>query len=360
MIAHTLPTLTKTREEGIKLRFAKQIWNDYEPQTQEATTPSLKLKLNLKVAKNRNYQPTPIKTEDEPNARVAKRSPTRPKQCRVKVTRFQYGGPDAKVGGQYKNTITLLEPCVQPTCANCWKWHAHLMRSPIATDISTDDACDLQHPETSLLSPIANPRTLNDKRQLYQSRRNSTNDISGLAVPSKHLQNTTSPTPALSPVDRRFATQFTYSQTTHLPTTHSSIAEHITRQYKVSLPTPLLRHLAPPTSPKTHWRHTPRQRYTARLKFSSSNGRSKFKILAHQQARRVIEREHDRLRRLQKEIMQDFQQHLAEGEEDVGIKPRRRHRLKLVFRTKKGRQGYRRLVERYMEDSFTQNVIQRP
>jgi hypothetical protein len=49
--------------------------------------------------------------------------------------------------------------------------------------------------------------------------------------------------------------------------------------------------------------------------------------------------------------MRDFQQHLAEGEGGVGNKPkrRRRYRLKLVFVTKKGRQGYRRLVGKYSE-----------
>jgi hypothetical protein len=351
MIAHTLPTLTETGEEGIKLRFAKQIWNDCEPPTREATTSSPKLKLNLKVAEKRNRRPTPIKTENELKAKVTKRSPTQPKQCRVKVTRFQYGGPDAKVGGQYKNSITLLEPCIRPTCTNCWKWYDHLMRSPMATDISTDDARGLQHPETSPLSPIVDPGILNDKRQLHKNRRIDTNDILGLAVPTKHIQNTTSLTPALTPVDHRFATHFTFSQTAHLPTTHSSLATHVTRQYKVSLPTPLLSHLASPTSPKTYWRDTPRQRYTARLTFSSSNGRAKFKTLAHQQARKGIKRERDRLRRLQKEIMRDFQQHLAEGEGGVGNKPkrRRRYRLKLVFVTKKGRQGYRRLVGRYLK-----------
>ena len=237
---------TDSGGKKIKLVFARDLWNDSRPSPPDPTTsppeatasaPKLTLKLKLNTGGKRKRTRSLFETADEPPAKTAKRSPKQRKQCKVKVTCFQYGGPDAKMRGKYENMITLLEPCLQPTCTNCWKWHAHLMRD---------------------------------------------ND---------------------SPTD----------------------------------------------SDGTDSHKLPRQRLAVELKFRTDEGRARFKGLVHEQTRKDIKAEHDRLRRMQKEITRDLRQYVTG--DDVKRKPRRRHRVKLVFKSKKGKDRYRRLVKKYSQQS---------
>jgi hypothetical protein len=53
------------------------------------------------------------------------RPPTR--QCKARFFRFHHGGPKRQKRGDRQNEITYEAPCLQLTCANCWKWNPHLM-----------------------------------------------------------------------------------------------------------------------------------------------------------------------------------------------------------------------------------------
>lgn len=92
-----------------------------------------------------------------------------------------------------------------------------------------------------------------------------------------------------------------------------------------------------------------RQSLAVELKFSTDDGRARFKGIVHEQTRRGIKAEHDRLRRMQKEITRDLRQYVTG--DDVRRKPRRRHRVKLVFKSKKGKDRYRGLVRKYSQQS---------
>jgi hypothetical protein len=114
----------------LSLKFRKDVWNSYTP---NLTSSSLESKTSgslpeFKAGQKRKRKPPPVKTEDEAPAKVPKRSPVR-RQCKVKLTRFHYGSPDRREGGKYRDMISLETPCLQPTCASCWTYHAHLMRN---------------------------------------------------------------------------------------------------------------------------------------------------------------------------------------------------------------------------------------
>ena len=337
MVAQPLPALTDSGEqESILLRFTKDVWNDYESGRQSNTSSP-----KSKAGKKCKRKAIAIKTEDDVTTREPKGSSPVPRQCKVKITRFQYGGPDARVGGKYRDMITLEAPCLQPTCANCWKWHAHLMRSPLDTDASLDNVHSFEHPETSPLSPAIDPRILDDKWRMHSSRRNSATDIPGLTVPSAYGQSSaSSTTPVLTPVDCVLATQRRFDRAARLHSYTSTVPA--APKYNVFLPKSLLRHTASQAASfKTRWREAARQSYTVRLSFSTDTGKVEFMTVLHEQARKEIKRERDCLRRLQKEVVREVEQHLTE---EVVKKARRRHRLKLVFKSETGKENYKRLI----------------
>ena len=106
---------------------------------------------------------------------------------------------------------------------------------------------------------------------------------------------------------------------------------------------------SPTDSDATDSHKLSRQRLAVELKFSTDEGRARFKGLVHEQTRKDIKAEHDRLRRMQKEITRDLRQYVTG--DDIKRKPRRRHRVKLVFKSKKGKDRYRRLVKKYSQQS---------
>lgn len=128
------PTSEQPGRVKMRLRFTKDVWNDFHPGTQATTTPSSQAKV-IRNGKQKlsDSEPTEHASEASP-----KRSSPQQKQCKSKVTRFQYGGPDARVAGKHMNDITLEMPCLRSTCASCWDWHAHLMRSPLAIKTGLD------------------------------------------------------------------------------------------------------------------------------------------------------------------------------------------------------------------------------
>ncbi|KAF2621706.1 hypothetical protein BU25DRAFT_463495 [Macroventuria anomochaeta] len=338
MIVQPLPALTESEGQKIRLTFARDIWNAYTPRTQSSTISPIKSKEGQK----RKRKPTPIKTEDDASTKKAKQSPPILRQCKVKVSRFQYGGPDARVGGRYRDMITLETPCFQTTCKNCWMGHGHLMRSLSRTD----SAHNLEHPEMEPLSPAVDPMIVNDEWQMYQSRRNSTTDISALTVPSARGQISTDSSPILTPVDAAFATQCGFNRLL-TPSPYTSTAPATPQKYNIFLPTSLLRHTASQTLPsKTRWRETSRQHHTVRLAFSTNKGRAEFKSLVHEQAKKGIKRERERLRRATKQVVREILG--MEGGGDGVKRKRRSHKLKLAFKSRTGKESYKRLIETYL------------
>ena len=88
MIAVPSSVLVGLEEEGTSLRFTKDIWNKCQAVRQETKGSSV----TFKEAGNKNCRPTTIETNDGLAIKVPERPPTQPKQCKVKVVRFQYGG----------------------------------------------------------------------------------------------------------------------------------------------------------------------------------------------------------------------------------------------------------------------------
>lgn len=317
----------------LSLKFTKQIWNSYTPgppsSPPESTTTSSSP--TSKAGQKRKRKPSSVKTEDQPATKAPEHSPPVRRQCKVKLTRFHYGGPDRREGGKYRDMINLETPCLQSTCANCWTWHAHLMRGSVNIEGTTE------RPEKPSLSPPIDPTILNGKWQIRQVRRDSTNIIPRCTVPPAVVGQETQPT---------------FDQAMHSLNPQSRIPALSTlalpsAKYTILLPNSVLRHTAStPASPRTGWRETKRQRYTARLRFTSDEGKTRFKNLAHKHIRQEITIERERLRRVAEEAVRLTQ---LEGQGDVEWKPRRRHRLKLTFRSKMGKDNYGRLVERYLQ-----------
>jgi hypothetical protein len=131
------PNPSKGSEELKKtLTIPRDIWNDYQPQSphdsragasQAAPEPA------PEPAEEPTEEPTEESAEEQDHASQPSEDEHQPatsrtpRACNVKTTRFQYGGPDARIKGQDANTITLEQPCLRPTCTSCLKWHAHLM-----------------------------------------------------------------------------------------------------------------------------------------------------------------------------------------------------------------------------------------
>ncbi|UPX16548.1 uncharacterized protein EKO05_0006942 [Ascochyta rabiei] len=310
MIVRPLPTFEELEVEKIWLRFPKDIWNEHRPGTHEANTSNPEPKAVLK----RKHKPAVIKTEDDATTQASKPSPRQPRRCKVKVARFQYGGPDARMAGRCKNDITLDAPCLQPTCGNCWKWHAQSMRSPPVTSPNPNNKHVPTAPKAWPLSPVIDPRILGDAWQTYPIRGNSTMDLTSSTAPSVHGQGSAP---------------------------HDTTATSTPSDHNMSLPTSLLQHKAPHASSQTRWRTSPRQRYTAHLSFSTPRGKAKFRALVHGQARKEMRAEHQRLARAARRIVTDTLVPSTDG-----VRRRSRHRVRLVFRSALGRESYKRLLER--------------
>lgn len=150
MIAHQLPT--KPRREKLQLRFTREIWNAYTPTTQATTRVPPK----SKTSQHRKRTPTAIETEDGSVAKLKlpKRSPAQPKPCKVKITRFQYGGAHARVAGKYRNATTLETPCLQRACESCWDWHARLMRRLFVLEGGSGNECGMEATEAEAVGLV--------------------------------------------------------------------------------------------------------------------------------------------------------------------------------------------------------------
>lgn len=314
MIKSPLPSSDVSSREKIYLRLPRDVWNAYEPRPQTNTKSKPKTTSHRSSPK-RKRKPSPIKAAGEHTAKAPKQSPAQQRQCNVKVTRFQYGGPDRQQRGQHMSDVTLLAPCLQSTCANCWTWHSHLMHDLSPVEASGETG---KRPDVEPLSPVG--PALQDQQALHN--------------------------------------------TTNSPTTHESTAPQDSK-YKILLPTPLLRHTVHGASVKSRRLESPRQRHTVRLQLKTETGKAEFRALLHERSRREIRCQYVMLSRMHEEIMRDTMKYLAAEElEDVkkylagekvgdkvvkstsGSKPKRRHRVRLVFKSEGGKDRHRRLVDK--------------
>jgi hypothetical protein len=140
LAAHGQPTSKPTLEAKISpsesseparfwLRFKRDVWNSYTPSAASPASVSAS-ETPRPLPKSRSGQkrkriPSPVTTGDEPALKAPKRSPVQ-RQCKVKLTRFHYGGPDRRERGKYRDLITLSTPCLQATCANCRRRHGYV------------------------------------------------------------------------------------------------------------------------------------------------------------------------------------------------------------------------------------------
>jgi hypothetical protein len=311
---------------GFKIRIPGRSWNVYQPPACAHAKPAVpRLKLRLRVPAPPSTSainlPDPERGENE----------TEPTHCKVKLFRFDYGGPQRQRKGQWQNEITYEQPCLQLSCPNCQKWHAHLLLQPR----SSGQGRPAQEP----ISPAVDPRILDGSWQHVQSHPYPLSG-EGLSVPSTPADVYTKAS-VLSPVVKSFPSHI-----------HPMYQAPVGSKYTIFLPTPLVSRTTTTASVRSLWRTTPRRRYTARLSFASHDGKDKFGVLMKARERKDKRREYDRARRARLREIRNSDASV-EGKVNGGtglmVTCRSRQRVKLVFGTENGRAGLAGAVGRRLK-----------
>jgi hypothetical protein len=312
---------------GPKIRIPARIWNAYQPPACAHAKPAVpRLKLRLRVpappSTSAIHLPDPGTGENE----------TEPTHCKVKLFRFHYGGPQRQRKGQWQNEITYEQPCLQPSCPNCQRWHAHLLQRPQSTDTGGAVGRPAQEP----ISPEVDPRILDGSWQYvqHQSHYLSAEGLSVLCTPADVYTKT----PVLTPVVKSFP-----------PYAHRMYQAPVGGKYTIFLPTALVSRTTTTASVRSLWRTTPRKRYTARLFFTSNGGKDKFETLIKARERKEKRREYDRARRARLREMRNSNASSEKGV-DMGmartVTCRSRQRVRLVFGTENGRPRFTGAIAR--------------
>jgi hypothetical protein len=127
----------RAQNKRLTIRIPRWAWNSYEPQalahsnkvTRSTTNTKAMHKLDVNTAdgeggRNKKHTLGGSVVEDGVAA-----PPVYTRHCKAKLWTFHYGGPKRVLKGIQQNCVTFETPCLQSTCANCWKWHAHLMHN---------------------------------------------------------------------------------------------------------------------------------------------------------------------------------------------------------------------------------------
>jgi hypothetical protein len=283
---------------GLKIKIPRRLWNAYKQPackyTRSATRPKLKLRVPVHVTTHDTPAP-----ESEGTARG-------PAHCKVKLFRFHHGGPQRQRIGRWQNEITYEQPCLQPTCPNCRRWHAHLLQQHQFPDSGRLGGRPAQEP----ISPAIDPRILDGTWQHLQAPPHSTVTVTSAGTWGR--------TPVLTPVVKTF------------PVHLYPVAPYQAHKYQILVPTPLISHTTTIPSVLSKWRTTLRQHYTARLIFTSHAGKETYRAMMKAKEKREKRREYDRARRVR---MRELR---TEGE-SAGRTVRCRYRARLVFATEHGR-----------------------
>src|SRR5690242_9937912 len=175
LVENTPTSFNAAKGERLTLRFPRIVWNAHTPDPSNNTNP-----LSIPTtASNRKTAGKPCKHEDEPAPKVPKHSSLVPRQCKVKIWRFQYGGPGARMGGKFEGLVTLEAPCLRDTCANCLRWHARLMRVPLGPETSHEEEAGID-PAASLPAPDLQVVVDDDRRR--RSHLNAVTNTSSFMV----------------------------------------------------------------------------------------------------------------------------------------------------------------------------------
>jgi hypothetical protein len=264
------------------IKIPTRIWNAYQLQNQadrsHFTISASRAKPNVELSTRKDrggkIQPT-----------TAGQRPARPKNCKVKLWSFHHGGPTRVVKGTLSNEITYEVPCLQPTCANCRKWHPRLVHNQdeIEERVAEEEPVVFQPPIKHAIEPLSpeiDPRILDDTWRLYESRPGSAGSMQSIGRP------------ALTPVEKSFENNGFPSPNQH----HGPL----TPVYDVFLPTFPLDQTTIAAPAETRWRTAPRQRRTLHLSFVSHEGKGKFRELLRNRERKARKREYDREYRARK------------------------------------------------------------
>ncbi|KAH7066598.1 hypothetical protein BKA63DRAFT_425335 [Paraphoma chrysanthemicola] len=159
-----LPSENGFHTRNLKIRVPRILWNAYqaphEPYqsltARQSDTTRLILRLELPEERLAKLKPSAIPNDiDGSQSESTERT-----SCKVKLWAFHHGGRKRVTKGVSQHGVTYETPCLESTCANCWKWHRHLMPAYCPSQ----DFEHLQHYlgscDTEPSSPDIDPRIL--------------------------------------------------------------------------------------------------------------------------------------------------------------------------------------------------------
>ena len=207
MNRRTSPSSRGSDAQNLKIKIPKRLWNAYQPPsnapkhaaTGRTNIPRLRLKLGVPNESVAEHNPCSVRVADQ--IRGTPPSARQPTSCKVKLWAFQYGGPKRVTKGASQNEVTYEQPCLQPTCANCWKWHPQLMQDHAPVHAPADEQPYNSSSMTEPVDPDIDPRILDGSWRDHQSqsRRGSGRSPTSLAY------SATSNATVLAPRDRSFS-----------------------------------------------------------------------------------------------------------------------------------------------------------
>lgn len=289
------------RPKKLKIRIPKRIWNDRKPSAPMYATKVTKLAIRTRP-KVKPGRPIPKKD----CGKDAALSPTSPKGCKVKLWRFQYGGSKNVVKGALQNEVTLESPCLRATCANCWKWHTHLMYNQEVPEARCERQVHKRPAsEIELTSPEIDPRILDGSWKFDQSRRASAASVA--SINSLALPDTCPSTPRLTPVMFSFPSYNLSRRNFLCP--YEMVNNKLLQFYPdIFQPTSLMSEAMPATSMeymKRSAHHPPR---TTCLVFSTQAGKKDFRDLVRRREKRAKKAAYDRAYRAKMKLRKEQEQ----------------------------------------------------
>ncbi|KAH3907359.1 hypothetical protein HBI56_157300 [Parastagonospora nodorum] len=258
----------------LKIRIPKKAWNAFEPEIHEAASRTERSATRSSPRSNSDTEQEP---DSEPPPRL---DAALPRNCKVKLQSFHYGGPKRVTQGVFQNEVKYHAPCLQPTCTNCWTHHQHLMSRP-----TLPDEQNVFQPAPNPLSPPIDPGILDGSWRFDLPLQDSAE-----SNPENEREAEEPRFPAFmqmpdAPVQAR-----------HDPPYHFA---PLNRTYNILLPTSIVNQTVSGAPARTQWRSEPR-RHTVRLAFVSREGKARFAELVKRKEKKDKRREYDRARRAKK------------------------------------------------------------
>jgi hypothetical protein len=283
---HSLASVTAqdAKNTKVKIRIPKRIWNASEPCAPAHTSHIRKLVIRTHP-KSKSGRRTVLKDL----ATDAALLPTSPKGCKVKLWRFQYGGPRHVVKGAQQSQVTLDSPCLRATCANCWRWHTHLMYDQKSPDEHLEqEVNDRPAFELGPTCPEIDPRILNGNWNVAQSPSTSAESTTSLA-----LTEMSTSMPTLTPV------KFSSPSCDQSPGSYSCPYEMMNADplrvcADVSLPKSLISAAMPIITMEYLRRSAHHRPRTTCLVFSSDAGKKEYRDLIKRRERKLKKQAYDR------------------------------------------------------------------